>query len=296
MHLHRGLSISLFLVLGIGLLPAQTATASTTIFKPLEHWRQAVLEGNSAALQGLYSTHPPAAISNPGNQNLALDEEIRFWKDHKEATLSSLTFDDLDIKPGENGARQVIFQAVMTLQPSSGPARTWYVRVAQFWQKQKTTWRIVKIFRGDMSRLEQPMHMHMMHHHNVYPADANAHAELSQALAEAAQQGKRVLVVFGAIWSYDCQVLDLAFQRADIHPLIEKYYVLLHVDTGSADKNVDLAERFQVPLEKGIPALAVLDSDGKLLFSQQNGEFKSARDLAPEDLQAFLEKWKKTKE
>ena len=293
MYLRRTFSISLFLILGIGLLPAQMATDSTVAFEPLEHWRQAALAGNSAALQGMYSTQPPVNISNPSNQNLGLDEELRFWKDHKEATLTSLTLDDLDVKPGENGARQVIFQAVMTLQPPSGTARTWYVRVAQFWQKQKAAWRIVKIFRGDMSRLEQPMHMHMMHH-NLYPPDADAHAELNQALAEATQQSKRVLVVFGASWSYDCQVLDLAFDRPDLHPLIEKHYVVLHVDIGSADKNVDLAERFHVPMEKGVPALAVLKSDGTLLFSQQNGEFKSARGLTPEDLEAFLEKWKGT--
>lgn len=42
-------------------------------------------------------------------------------------------------------------------------------------------------------------------------------------------------------------------------------------------------------------ALAVLDSNGKLLFSQPQGEFESARSLAPEDLSAFLIKWKETR-
>jgi len=35
-----------------------------------------------------------------------------------------------------------------------------------------------------------------------------------------------------------------------------------------------------------------LDSTGKLLFSQENGEFENARSLAPEDLLQFLNKWK----
>ncbi len=34
--------------------------------------------------------------------------------------------------------------------------------------------------------------------------------------------------------------------------------------------------------------LAVLESDGKLLSSQKNGEFEKARALGPEDLIAFL--------
>jgi hypothetical protein len=45
-------------------------------------------------------------------------------------------------------------------------------------------------------------------------------------------------------------------------------------------------------MKKGIPALAVLDSTGKLLYSQQGGEFEKARALAPEDVVAFLNKWK----
>ena len=45
-------------------------------------------------------------------------------------------------------------------------------------------------------------------------------------------------------------------------------------------------------MKKGIPALAVLDSHGKLLYSQQGGEFEKTRSLAPEDLLAFLNRWK----
>ncbi len=128
--------------------------------------------------------------------------------------------------------------------------------------------------------------------HDLYPPEADAKAELKQALGQAAKTGRRVLVVFGANWCYDCHVLDLAFHHPDLQPFLEKNYVVLHVDIGRADKNLDMAERFQVPLDKGIPALAVLKSDGTLLFSQKNGEFESARSLAPEDLQALLEKWK----
>ena len=53
-------------------------------------------------------------------------------------------------------------------------------------------------------------------------------------------------------------------------------------------------EQYQVPMKKGIPGLAVLDNDGKLLVSQKNGEFENARALAPEDLRQFLNKWKPT--
>ena len=45
-------------------------------------------------------------------------------------------------------------------------------------------------------------------------------------------------------------------------------------------------------VNKGVPALAVLAPDGNLLYSQQHGEFESARNMDPDDLIAFLKKWK----
>jgi len=297
----RVLSVFLFLLLVIGLLSAQgpaSSVAAASSFEPLEHWRQAVLAGDSAALQAMYSTQPPVIIKGSITESQGPDEELKFWKERKEAGLTSLTFDDLEVKPGENKKNeQVIFQAVITSTPATGTARTWYLRAVQYWQEQKGGWRIVQVVRGELTRLELPMHSHMAHH-NLFPPDADAHAELNQALAAAAKEKKHVLIVFGANWSYDCHVLDLAFHRPDLEPLVEKNYVVLHVDIGGSEtkNNHDLAERFQVPLEKGVPALAVVKSDGTLLFSQRNGEFKSIRTLGPEDLEAFLEKWKRTKE
>ena len=58
------------------------------------------------------------------------------------------------------------------------------------------------------------------------------------------------------------------------------------------DKNLDVAQKYKVPVDKGVPALAVLAPDGTLLYSQQHGEFESARNMDPDDLIAFLKKWK----
>jgi hypothetical protein len=45
-------------------------------------------------------------------------------------------------------------------------------------------------------------------------------------------------------------------------------------------------------MKRGIPGLAVLDANGKLVYSQKNGEFENARALTAEDFLAFLNKWK----
>ena len=48
--------------------------------------------------------------------------------------------------------------------------------------------------RTDASRLQQPTTSK-----NIYSANADAHAEIKEALAKAAKEHKRVLVVFGQV-------------------------------------------------------------------------------------------------
>ena len=127
---------------------------------------------------------------------------------------------------------------------------------------------------------------------DLYPASADAKKEIDEALHSALSAHKRVLVVFGANWCGDCHALDDAFHSAELAPTLQKYFVVVHVDIGHGEKNLDLAQKYEVPLKRGIPAIAVLDSSGKLLFSQKQGEFEAARSLANADILAFLNKWK----
>jgi thioredoxin 1 len=126
----------------------------------------------------------------------------------------------------------------------------------------------------------------------IYNGSADARAEIKEALHKARAEHKRVIVVFGANWCYDCHVLDAAFHRSDLAPILAANYEVVHVDIGRGEKNQDLMMKYEVPMKRGIPGLAVLDADGKLVYSQKNGEFEKARALTPDDFLAFLNKWK----
>ncbi len=126
----------------------------------------------------------------------------------------------------------------------------------------------------------------------IYNESADARAEIKEALHKARAEHKRVIVVIGANWCYDCHVLDAAFHRSDLAPILAANYEVVHVDIGRGEKNQDLMMKYEVPMKRGIPGLAVLDADGKLVYSQKNGEFEKARALTPDDFLAFLNKWK----
>ena len=125
----------------------------------------------------------------------------------------------------------------------------------------------------------------------LYDDNANARQEIQEALGRAQHEHKRVLLVFGANWCYDCHVLDYRFHEPNVQPMVEKNYVVVHVDIGRGEKNQDLTRQYKIPVDRGVPAIAVLDKSGALLFSQQHGEFAPSRRLPERDIVAFLKQW-----
>jgi thioredoxin 1 len=124
----------------------------------------------------------------------------------------------------------------------------------------------------------------------LYRADANAAQDIRRALATAAKQHKNVLLDFGGNWCIDCHVLENAFHQPRIAPLLNSNYIVVHVDVGKYDKNLDLAKKYHVNLQKGVPSLAVLDAMGKVLYA--TGDFERARMMSEDDVIQFLDKWK----
>jgi len=127
---------------------------------------------------------------------------------------------------------------------------------------------------------------------HLYSATADAKADIAAALKEAAAGHKRVILAFGGDWCGDCQVLDIYMHQSPNAELLAKHFLLVHIDIGRYDKNTDLAAKYNIPLKKGVPALAVLDSKGKLLYSQRTGEFEDMRDMSSTSVTEFLNRWK----
>jgi thiol-disulfide isomerase/thioredoxin len=125
----------------------------------------------------------------------------------------------------------------------------------------------------------------------VYDEKADAPAALAAAVRRADAEGKRVIVDFGANWCGDCLALDRLFHLPANEAALKAGFVLVHVDIGRFDKNTKLAERYGVPLKKGVPALVVLDGKGSAVYAQKNGEFESMRTMDPASVAAFLKKW-----
>lgn len=127
---------------------------------------------------------------------------------------------------------------------------------------------------------------------NIYSASADARADIQYALLTAQRDHKRIILDFGGNWCGDCIVLNYYFHQSPNADLLNRNFVLVDIDIGKYDHNLDLARQYQIPLKLGVPALAVLSPSGQLLYSQRNGEFEKAAHMAPSAVTAFLNRWK----
>ncbi len=129
--------------------------------------------------------------------------------------------------------------------------------------------------------------------HAIYPQPSQARAQVDQAMQLAVQQHKRVLLAFGNDQSPDCQVLDDLLHEPPNQGQIAEHFLVVHINVGpKLDQNLDLARRFGIPLEKGVPALSVIDGSGQVIHAQTDGEFTHARNMGPADVTEFLNKWR----
>jgi protein disulfide-isomerase len=129
----------------------------------------------------------------------------------------------------------------------------------------------------------------------VYDEQVDARQQIAAAIKTASQRtkpAKNIVLVFGANWCPDCHVLDEQMQKPGLASLIEKSFVVVKIAVGRMDKNVDVAKEYGVPIKNGIPALAILDSRGKLLYAQEQGQLADARHMSFESIKALFEQWK----
>jgi thiol:disulfide interchange protein len=127
-------------------------------------------------------------------------------------------------------------------------------------------------------------------HAHIYPTVDAAAGDIRSALEQARRTHKRVILDFGGDWCGDCQVLNIYFHESPNAELLEKNFVLVDVNIGHMDQNLELAHKYGVPIN-GVPALAVLDGHGKVIYAQSN-EFADMRHMEPASVTEFLKKWK----
>ena len=115
--------------------------------------------------------------------------------------------------------------------------------------------------------------------------------DLKAAIETARQQHKNILMDVGGNWCPWCILLDRTLNEdAELHGLIEKNYVLVHVNFSRENENQAFLGSY--PKAQGYPAWYVLSPEGKLLKAEDTSALEQDHKLnagySKEAVKAFL--------
>jgi protein disulfide-isomerase len=125
---------------------------------------------------------------------------------------------------------------------------------------------------------------------NPYNVTADAKLDIKQALTRAATNQTPIIIVFGANWCGDCKMLDTAMKTGASAPLLSQDFKVVKVNVGHWDKNLDVAKAYGVPLEKGIPAVAIISAKNEVLYVTREGELANARSMGDKEIYEFFKR------
>jgi thioredoxin-related protein len=112
--------------------------------------------------------------------------------------------------------------------------------------------------------------------------------DLQAAIGEALRTDRNILLDVGGHWCKWCMHLDKFFtDHPDVLALRDKNFVVVYVNFSDLNKNEKFLKQFPAP--KGFPHLYVLNSDGKLIQSEDTGKLEDGKSgYDPDKIRAFL--------
>jgi thiol-disulfide isomerase/thioredoxin len=125
----------------------------------------------------------------------------------------------------------------------------------------------------------------------IYDENADGGKQIADALIVAKKENKRVLLQFGANWCGWCHKLHKLCQSdAEIVAKLKEAYVVVLIDVNKGHNN-DINKKYGNPVGLGLPAIVILDTDGKALTTQDSGKLEQGDHHDPKKVLAFLNEW-----
>jgi thiol-disulfide isomerase/thioredoxin len=126
-----------------------------------------------------------------------------------------------------------------------------------------------------------------------YDTQADAHAAVQTAFAQAKATGRNVMLDFGGNWCPDCRVLAGVLQAPVVKPWVDQNFVTVLVDVGRFKKNLDIAAQYGVKINAA-PTVLVISPDGRVLNQGNVFALADARSMSAQAVVNLLAGWEKS--
>lgn len=121
-----------------------------------------------------------------------------------------------------------------------------------------------------------------------YDGDADASLEVAAARAAAVQDGKFLMVTFGANWCMDCRNLHRILHTEEVEDYTRDLFSFFNVDVGKFNQNRNVAEALGVSLSRGIPVAIFFDPQGRVIGTTNEGQLEPARRYTSKQILKFV--------
>ncbi|AAW59977.1 Putative protein disulfide isomerase [Gluconobacter oxydans 621H] len=125
-----------------------------------------------------------------------------------------------------------------------------------------------------------------------YPDTTVAHDQVAQAFALAQKTHRKVLLDFGGNWCPDCKMLSGIFALPDAAHWLDSQFVVVPVNVGRINTNLDLAARYGVTI-KAVPTVIIVTPDGHALNGDGSTALGNARSMSPQAVLDLISSWNK---
>jgi thiol-disulfide isomerase/thioredoxin len=124
-----------------------------------------------------------------------------------------------------------------------------------------------------------------------YDESADANADVAAGLAKAKATHRLLLVDLGGNWCPDCRLLAALMRQPELARFVEAHYVVVPVDVGRMNRNLQIPARWGVDKVTGVPSLLIVDRQGHLLDQGHTAALADARHMTPQALADWLARW-----
>ena len=126
----------------------------------------------------------------------------------------------------------------------------------------------------------------------LYHPEADAKAEVHDAMTQAATQHKNVMLMIGGNWCRWCKMFDkMVKDNADVDSTLTTNFVFAHINFSKENRNLDLMTQWNFPQRFGFPVFVVLNDKGECIHTQNSSYLEEGEGYNTKTVKEFFSQW-----
>jgi thioredoxin-related protein len=129
---------------------------------------------------------------------------------------------------------------------------------------------------------------------SLYHPLSNAKKDIKEAVAQAKQAKKHVLIQAGGNWCSWCIEFN-RFTTTDkqMDSAIHADYIVYHLNYSPQVQNTTIFKEYGYPNRFGFPVFLILDGNGKLIHTQNSSYLEEGKSYSKKKVMDFLVSWRR---